>query len=79
MKEIKCMHGNRPHECAKCAEDCSAEGSAAAPCSPHDLPETECGECGWMGDAPDLIDGKCPDCGSSSIIDFEPEENEKGQ
>ena len=43
--------------------------------NPNDLPETECEVCGWQGDVYDLVDGRCPDCGSEEgIVDYEEEE-----
>ena len=38
--------------------------------------ELECTECGWLGDANELIDGCCPDCGEcNSIVSYEPEDD----
>jgi len=35
------------------------------------LPEVECEACGWQGDANETSDGRCPECGSGQIIDYE--------
>jgi len=36
-----------------------------------DLPEVECESCFWQGDTNELIDGKCPQCKSDQIVDYE--------
>jgi hypothetical protein len=40
--------------------------------SDSDEPDLSCGDCGWEGDAPELLNGyKCPVCESHNIIDLE--------
>lgn len=38
-----------------------------------DLPDVECQDCWWQGDALELDDGHCPECGSDDICDYEPD------
>lgn len=37
--------------------------------------ELLCEVCNWTGNVNDLIDDRCPECGSKEIVDNEPEED----
>lgn len=38
-------------------------------------PELECDTCGWIGDPAELDeDDCCPDCGSSEIVEYVPDD-----